>query len=343
MIGIGNSKHIIIKITKTKMSGSRNNIKNDCNDDDGQIMNGLVAAQQYQEHRQHLSLSTQEDMMDSNFGTRLPEGTTTMLLTEDEYVQLQSSIRGHANQQMANAIAHLREQLTEYHSLLDQLSTITDKNKLLQRTVLDRDNRIDALEQELATLKRERGQQDTTNCTIGGGRRITITDADLLPHVSSSFLQQPIISIPSSSSAFQPANKVTPRQGFSSNLFCCSLDNNKHHTSVPTTIVDGYRYHTPSPMMSSSNNQVPSNNYIQVNSNNNSTLATIGDGYHTPSPMMLSSSSINHIQLNAGHPSYYYVPMRKEKKRTISTDESSDIICTNMSNHRQVMKRLKKG
>ena len=341
MIGIGNSKHILLKITKTKMSGSRNNIKDDCNDDDSnvesQIMNGLVAARQYQEHRQHLSLSTQEDMMDSNFGTRLPEGTTTMLLTEEEIIQLQSSIRKHANQQTANAIAHLREQLTEYHSLLDQLSTITDKNKLLQRTVLDRDNRIDALEQELATLKRERGQQDTTNCTIGGGRRITITDADL-PHVSSSsFLQQPIISIPSSSSAFHPANKVTPRQGFSSNLFCCSLNNNKH-TSVPATIVEGYRYHTPSPMMSSSNNY-----NIKVNSNNNSALATIGDGYHTPSPMMLSSSLINHIQLNADHPSYYYVPMRKEKKRTISTDESSDIIRTDKSNHRQVMKRLKKG
>lgn len=331
------------------MSGSRNNIKDDCNDDDSsvesQIMNGLVAARQYQEHRQHLSLSTQEDMLDSNFGTRLPEGTTTtMRLTEDEKVQLQSSIRQHANQQTANAIANLREQLTEYHSLLDQLHTITDKNKLLQRTVLDRDNRIDALEQELATLKRERGQQDTTNSTIGGARRITVTDADL-PHVSSSFLQQPtIISIPSSSSAFQPANvihhKVTPRQGFSSNLFCCSLNNNKHTSDVPATIV-GYRYHTPSPMMSSSTNQVPSNNYIQVNSNNNSTLATIGDVYHTPSPMMLSLSSINHIQLNADHPSY--VPMRQEKKRTISTDESSDIIRTNMSNHRQAMKRLKKG
>ena len=311
-----------------------NEDRNDSNVE-SQIKYGLMAARQYQEHRQRLSPSTQEDMLDATFGTRLPEGTTTMpSLTEDEYVQLQSSVRQHANQRRENVITRLRDQLTEYHSLLDQLHTIAAKNKVLQRTVLDRDNRIDALEQELAVLKRkERYQQqhDTMiNARSGGGgtRRISIHSSSSLQQPA--ILQQPIsISIPSSSSAFQyQANniihEVTPRYISSSNLFCCSLNNNNNKYSAPEQPTIGDGYYTTSPMMLPSNNQVSSNNH-----NNNTQVYTDDD----------------HDQSPAGHS-----PTRVEKKRTISdinTDESSssyDVICMTMSsnNHQPATKRLKK-
>ena len=321
------------------MSGYRNNIimkddedRNDSNVE-SQIKYGLMAAQQYQENRQRLSLSTQEDMLDATFGTRLPEGTTTMpSLTEDEYVQLQSSIRKHANQRRENVIARLRDQLTEYHSLLDQLHTIAAKNKVLQRTVLDRDNRIDALEQELVVLKRKERYQQQHDTMIsdrsgGGTRRISIHSSSSLQQPA--IFQQPIsISIPSSSSAFQyQANniipEVTPRYISSSNLFCCSLNNNNNKYSAPEQPTIGDGYYTTSPMMLPSNNQVSSNNH-----NNNTQVYTD-----------------DHDQSPAGHS-----PTRVEKKRTISdinTDESSssyDVICMTMSsnNHQPATKRLKK-
>ena len=161
-------------------------------DDDSSIVNqiryGLDAAQKYEQlKQQRRALSAQEDIHQMNISfPRLPEGNAvTALLTEDEYVDLRFAMQNNASNVTALSVANVRQQLTEYHSLLDQLSSITTKYIALQKTSQDQAAKIRSLEQEVASLKGRGMHAVSTNIT----RRVSVDQPPL------SFYQ-PAIQIP---------------------------------------------------------------------------------------------------------------------------------------------------
>jgi len=140
-----------------------------------QIRYGLDAAQKYEQlKQQRRALSAQEDIHQMNISfPRLPEGNAvTALLTEDEYVDLRFAMQNNASKVTAVNVANVRQQLTEYHSLLDQLSSITTKYTALQKTSQDQAAKIRSLEEELASSLKKRGgmQSVSTNIT----RRVSV-------------------------------------------------------------------------------------------------------------------------------------------------------------------------
>ena len=153
------------------------------NDDDSSIVNqiryGLDAAQKYEQlKQQRRAQSAQEDIHQMNISfPRLPEGNAvTALLTEDEYVDLRYAMQNNASNITALNVTNVRQQLTEYHSLLDQLSSITTKYTALQKTSQDQAAKIRSLEEEVASLKKKGGMQSvSTNIP----RRISVDQPPL--------------------------------------------------------------------------------------------------------------------------------------------------------------------
>lgn len=123
-----------------------------------QVMGGLIAAKQYERERKQLPPSVQEVMMENNF-PRVPPTAVAKTLTERECDQLRMSMQDSAAKKAALCIANLREQLTEYHALLDKLSSVTAKYEALQVECRERDTRIQHLEQEVAAMKMGRQEQ----------------------------------------------------------------------------------------------------------------------------------------------------------------------------------------
>lgn len=120
---------------------------------ENEVMNGLMAAKQYENNKPQHSLAAQEEMLKTNFPP-LPNGVIAKQMTEDECMQLRASIHDMASERMAHSITNLREQLTEYHSLLDQLSSVTAKYESLEKEYQKRGDRIQSLEQEVVALKK---------------------------------------------------------------------------------------------------------------------------------------------------------------------------------------------
>ena len=148
-------------------------------DDDSSIVNqiryGLDAAQKYEQlKQQRRELSAQEDIHQMNISfPRLPEGNAvTALLTEDEYVDLRFAMQNNASKVTAVNVANVRQQLTEYHSLLDELNSITTKYTALQKTSQDQAAKIRSLEEE---VKRRSMQSVSTNIP----RRISVDQPPL--------------------------------------------------------------------------------------------------------------------------------------------------------------------
>ena len=155
-------------------------------DDDSSIVNqiryGLDAAQKYEQlKQQRRALSAQEDIHQMNISfPRLPEGNAvTALLTEDEYVDLRFAMQNNASNVTALSVANVRQQLTEYHSLLDQLSSVTTKYTALQKTSQDQAAKIRSLEEEVAvaSLKKRGGMQSVSTNNIT--RRVSVDQPPL--------------------------------------------------------------------------------------------------------------------------------------------------------------------
>lgn len=131
-------------------------------DVESQVKDGLEASKQYERNRKRLSSSVQEDMMRVHF-PRVPAGDVTKQLTENEYMELRTSMMREEDKTRSQYIANLHKQLSEYHSILDELSLVTFKYEALQKSyqeqVAERDSRIHSLEQEVAALKRDVHQQ----------------------------------------------------------------------------------------------------------------------------------------------------------------------------------------
>jgi len=150
--------------------------KNEKDVDDSSIINqiryGLDAAQKYEQlKQQRRALSAQEDIHQMNISfPRLPESNAvTALLTEDEYVDLRFAMQNNASNITAVNVANVRQQLTEYHSLLDQLSSITTKYTVLQKTSQDQAAKIRSLEEEL-----KRGSMQSVTNPSNIPRRISV-------------------------------------------------------------------------------------------------------------------------------------------------------------------------
>ncbi len=120
-------------------------------------MTGLVAAKRYEQNRMHLPPEVQREMIRTNF-TQIPKGDVVKTLLESEYLVLQSSIRVEASKRTSMQIANLREQMTEYNSLLDRLHEMTVSHEALEKTCEEKDGKILALEQEVEALKEDRRQ-----------------------------------------------------------------------------------------------------------------------------------------------------------------------------------------
>ena len=179
----------------------------DVDDDDSSIVNqiryGLDAAQKYEQlKQQRRELSAQEDIHQMNISfPRLPEdNAVTALLTEDEYVDLRFAMQNNASNVTALSVANVRQQLTEYHSLLDQLNSITTKYTALQKTSQDQAAKIRSLEEEVASLKR-RGMQSVTNPS-NIPRRISVDQPPLSFYQSA--IQIPQLSGSGSSGGYPP-------------------------------------------------------------------------------------------------------------------------------------------
>ena len=131
-------------------------------DVESQVKDGLEASKQYERNRKRLSSSEQEDMMKVHF-PRVPAGDVAKQLTENEYMELRTSMMREEDKTRSQYIANLHKQLSEYHSILDELSLVTFKYEALQKSyqeqVAERNSRIHSLEQEVAALKRDVHQQ----------------------------------------------------------------------------------------------------------------------------------------------------------------------------------------
>ena len=122
-----------------------------------EVAKGLVAAKQYERSRPRLSRSVQDATMKANF-RQAPDGDVSKRLSEDEYMQLRASMQNYALQTMFDSMANLREQMTEYHSVIGQLSSITVKYENMQKTLQASNERVYELEHEVIVLKKERHQ-----------------------------------------------------------------------------------------------------------------------------------------------------------------------------------------
>lgn len=131
-----------------------------------EVIDGLAAAKQYERDRTRLPLSFQEEMIKDNF-RQVPDGDVSKRLTEDEYTQLRASIQNNASKRAADCIANLREQMMEYHSLLDQLSSMTAKYESMQKISQASEERIHQLEQEVVNLKKEQHHHAPVLCRTG--------------------------------------------------------------------------------------------------------------------------------------------------------------------------------
>jgi len=199
--------------------------KNEKDVDDSSIINqiryGLDAAQKYEQlKQQRRALSAQEDIHQMNISfPRLPEdNAVTALLTEDEYVDLRFAMQNNASNITALNVANVRQQLTEYHSLLDQLSSITTKYTALQKTSQDQAAKIRSLEGEVASLKKRGGMQSVTNPS-NIPRRISVDQPPLSFYQSA--IQIPQLSGGGSSGGGYPPFLLQPQQAamFSSRLW----------------------------------------------------------------------------------------------------------------------------
>jgi len=173
-----------------------------------QIRYGLDAAQKYEQlKQQRRALSAQEDIHQMNISfPRLPEGNAvTALLTEDEYVDLRFAMQNNASKVTAVNVANVRQQLTEYHSLLDQLSSITTKYTALQKTSQDQAAKIRSLEEEL-----KRGSMQSVTNPSNIPRRISVDQPPLSFYQPT--IQTPQLSGGGSSGGGYPPFLLQPQQ-----------------------------------------------------------------------------------------------------------------------------------
>jgi len=134
------------------MSSQNHNLKYHPTTNDSKIkdevMAGLRAAKHYEENKTRPSLAASEEMMRMNF-PRIPSGDISKQISEDEYTQLRTSMQETTNDKTAQSIANVRVQLTEYHSLLDKLSSVVAKYDALEKEFRVRRSRIQSLEEEV--------------------------------------------------------------------------------------------------------------------------------------------------------------------------------------------------
>eukprot|EP00585_Thalassiosira_rotula_P004115 CAMPEP_0196143712 /NCGR_PEP_ID=MMETSP0910-20130528/13676_1 /TAXON_ID=49265 /ORGANISM="Thalassiosira rotula, Strain GSO102" /LENGTH=345 /DNA_ID=CAMNT_0041405199 /DNA_START=193 /DNA_END=1230 /DNA_ORIENTATION=- len=130
---------------------------------DKEIMNGLMAAKQYEKNKPQLSLVAQEELITMHFPC-LPDGTIFEQMSKEECMHLRISMQAKAGNGSAQNTANLREQMTEYHSLLDKLSSVMMKYGALEKEFEKRGERIQSLEKEVVVLKRKNSLCVTESC-----------------------------------------------------------------------------------------------------------------------------------------------------------------------------------
>lgn len=147
------------------MSSQNHNLKYHPTTNDSKIkdevMAGLRAAKHYEENKTRPSLAASEEMMRMNF-PRIPSGDISKQISEDEYTQLRTSMQETTNDKTAQSIANVRVQLTEYHSLLDKLSSVVAKYDALEKEFRVRRSRIQSLEEEVVVLTMKNAQSAST-------------------------------------------------------------------------------------------------------------------------------------------------------------------------------------
>ncbi|KAL7529795.1 hypothetical protein ACHAWF_008881 [Thalassiosira exigua] len=123
---------------------------------DDEIYRGLLAAKRYENDKPRLPPEVQRDLIDENFPS-VPRGDVAPTLSESECLQLRASTVAAANERTSRGMANLREQLTEYHALLDELSAMTERYDALEERYKLRGRRIQLLERQVAAMSKGGG------------------------------------------------------------------------------------------------------------------------------------------------------------------------------------------
>jgi len=131
-----------------------------------EIIRAISMAKTYERLRPRPTAWSQHLLMLENF-PHLPPGSHVPTLSPQEIEELRKSLRNEENDRTNGMIANLREQMAEYHDLLDKLEAVETRNVTLERRYNERESRIKALEQELLDLKGSSATQ--YNTTEGDG------------------------------------------------------------------------------------------------------------------------------------------------------------------------------
>eukprot|EP00970_Alexandrium_tamarense_P019031 scaffold13587_cov336-Alexandrium_tamarense.AAC.1 len=182
-----------------------------------EVMEGLGNARMREKKRIRLDADVAERLLDEAFptvlhcegnGTAITDAiavaaTATQKLTQlspSEYTHLQQSLTAHSSTTTTRLTFKLQEQLSEYHTLLDQMidmkrrmTKLRDENIRLEGEVervescverrvreecSQRDERIESLEREVFELKLQRGDHFNLGCSDESfPRRVTLREA----------------------------------------------------------------------------------------------------------------------------------------------------------------------
>lgn len=134
-----------------------------------EVVEGLAAAKQYESQRPRLSPEAQQLLMNEAFpylssdDEESPELSSTKKMASP-----QKSSADASTQSISKKIAILQEQLTEYHSVIEKLESMTAQFQLMQQqneslvhSLRQRDEKINSLEQKLIEAKIN---QELTSC-----------------------------------------------------------------------------------------------------------------------------------------------------------------------------------
>ncbi|KAL7470116.1 hypothetical protein ACHAXS_011507 [Conticribra weissflogii] len=125
-----------------------------------EVVDGLAAAKQYESQRARLSTEVLERMMNEAFPFPSTEDDESPELSSTSMASSYHPLRDASAQSISKTIAIVQEQLTEYHSVIEKLETMTTQFQLMQQqnqSLLDslkqRDEKINSLEQMLIEAK----------------------------------------------------------------------------------------------------------------------------------------------------------------------------------------------
>jgi hypothetical protein len=158
-----------------------------------EILQGLLDAlnREDEENRSQLSPEMRDKLLEESFPKIHPEDGNAKELTMDEYFALRTGLQEVIQSDMKEKMALLQDQLSEYHSVLEDMIAFKSRCELLEQEKKDlatvyrqacqvRDDKIALLEKEVARLRNEpRHRCSVSSCNSTDGASSLIgSDSD---------------------------------------------------------------------------------------------------------------------------------------------------------------------